>query len=404
MRKIIVITLLACIQINAGYSQGPTRWRGPNSAGVYPEKGILKQWPENGPELVWHYDELGQGHSSPAFANGKIYVSGMVDNAGYIFVLSLEGKLITKYKYGNEFYDSYPGSRSTPTIVGDLLYILSGTGDLVCLNESTGAVKWKKNIFTDFDGKNLTWGITESLWIDGDVLYCAPGGSKYNVISLNRFTGNLIWSAAGKGELSAYCSPLLIELPGRKLLVTMMASHILGIDANTGKTLWSHYQPNRWSVHANTPVYNNGSIYCVSGYGQGSVNLKLNNDGSQVTQKWFNEKLDNRIGGVVLVNGYIYGSGDNNRAWFCLDWETGKIIYSSNAIEKGTVIAADGMLICYSERGELALVEANAKEFTIKGKTQVTRGSAQHWAHPVIDKGKLYVRHGNALMAYKIKI
>jgi outer membrane protein assembly factor BamB len=183
----------------------------------------------------------------------------------------------------------------------------------------------------------------------------------------------------------------------------MTADHIIGLDAKDGKMLWSHPQTNRYQVHANTPIYHDGGLFCFSGYGQGGVKLELSADGSSVSKAWFNEKLDSRMGGMVLVDGYLYGSGDNNRQWRCVDWKTGEEQYASTDIGKGVTIYADGMLYCYSDRGELGLAEATPKGFNLVSNTRVEMGSAQHWSHPAIHDGRLYLRHGNTLIAYKIK-
>jgi outer membrane protein assembly factor BamB len=353
--------------------------------------------------MLWHFDELGKGFSSPVFHNGSIYITGMVDSTGYVYVLSMDGKLLKKWPYGIEFTESYPGARSSVTIAGDLMYMESGKGMLYCMDLS-GGMKWKKNLFQDFDGKNITWGVTETLLVDGDVVYCTPGGIKHNIVALNRFNGNVLWSSPGLGELSAYCTPLLITLPTRKLLVTHTASHILGIDAANGKLLWQYEHPNEWSVHPNTPLYGDGALFCFSGYGQGGVKLKLSADGSSATKEWIAKTLDSRMGGAVLVDGYIYGSGDvAGKEWQCIDWKTGEVKYKSTAAAKGVTIFADGLLIGYSQRGELFIAPANPAEFKITGLTKITLGSDQHWAHPVLEKGILYVRHGNSLMAFKVK-
>ncbi len=384
-------------------SQNAAGWRGLNGDGIYPETGLLKEWPAGGPEMFWHFEGLGKGHSSPAIANNLIYLSGMIEKTGYIFALDFNGKLQWKVPYGEEFTESYPGSRSSPVIAGDLLYIYSGNGILTCMDANNGDLKWRKNAFDDFDGKNITWGVAESVRIDGDVVYLTPGGKKNNVVALNRFNGNLVWSSPGKGDQSAYCTPLLVELPARKLLVTHTGDHIIGIDAQKGNLLWSYPQTNQYKVHANTPLYYNGGLFCFSGYGQGGVKLILNEDGSSVEKAWFNEKLDSRIGGMVVLDGFLYGSGDKGREWRCVDWKTGEVKYASTDLAKGVVISADGMLFCYSERGELALVKATPEGFDIKSRTKVELGTAQHWSHPVINNGRLYLRHGDVLMAYKIK-
>lgn len=402
-KKVFFLLIFGILATSTANSQEPTTWRGPGSTGIYPDTGLLKSWPDKGPDIVWHYDDLGEGFSSPVFANGKIYLSATEGNIGYIYALSLDGKLEWKSTYGEEWVENYPGTRATPTVVGDMLYIYSGKGAVTCMSAANGKVNWTKDVMTDLNGKNITWGVTETLVIDGNKLFVTLGGTTNNVIALNRLDGKLIWTSKGLGEQPAYCTPLLVKLPSRKLLVTMTEKHILGLDAETGTLLWSHEQTNQWAVHANTPLFYNNSLFCFSGYGQGGVKLDLNADGSQVTKAWFSKKLDSRIGGAVVVDGYIYGSGDNTRDWQCTDWKTGEQKYASQAIAKGNLIYADGMLYCYSEKGELALVPATTQGFNIASKTKVELGTAQHWAHLVINNGKLFVRHGKSLIAYKIK-
>ncbi len=402
IKRTIVPFILVLIFASTLFAQTPTVWRGDGS-GIYNETGLLKQWPEGAPEILWTFEGLGKGHSSPAFANGKIYISGTVGEEGFVFVLSEEGKLLWKVSYGEEFGGSYPGSRSSVVVDGDLMYMYSGLGNLICMDSNDGTIKWKKNAFEDFDGGNITWGVTETVVIDGDLLYFTPGGKKNNVVALNRFSGDLVWSSPGKGELSAYCTPLLVELPARKLLVTHTAEHIIGLDAKTGELLWDYPHTNRYSVHANTPIFYNGDLFCFSGYGQGGVKLDLSEDGSTVSKAWFKTELDSRMGGMVAIDGYLYGSGDKAREWRCVNWETGEETYASKDLAKGVVIAADGMLYCYSERGELALVEVKPEAFNIVSQTKVELGTEQHWAHPVINNGRLFIHHGDALIAYKIK-
>jgi len=402
MQKTLFTTFLILIAGTLSWAQETTHWRG-GTDGSYPDTGLLKEWPAEGPEILWSFEELGEGHSSPVFANDQIYISTMIGEEGFIYVLSLDGKLKWKVSYGKEFTKSYPGTRSSVVVAGDLMYMYSGLGELLCMDSHNGDVKWRKNAFEDFDGQNIEWGVNETVLIDGDVLYVTPGGKKNNLIALNRFNGDLVWTSPGLGELSAYCTPALVKLPTRNLLVTHTADHIIGVDAKDGKLLWSYPHPNTYSIHPNTPIYHDGSVFCFSGYGQGGEMLGLSADGSKMEMRWTKPELDSRMGGMVRVDGYLYGSGDKSREWRCVNWETGEETYASTAIGKGVVIYADGMLYCYSERGELALVKADPKEFKVVSKTRVELGAAQHWAHPVIHDGRLYVHHGTALIAYKIK-
>ncbi|MDD2305634.1 MAG: PQQ-binding-like beta-propeller repeat protein [Prolixibacteraceae bacterium] len=402
MRPLFVFLILfISLSIHAN-SQEATQWRGLNSSGIYKVEKLLPQWPAEGPKILWSSSDLGQGFSSPVFANNKIYINGMVDGQAVLFVLDQTGKKLQQFKYGKEFDESYSGVRSTPTIVGDLAYLLTGHGKLTCLDLKTGKPVWVKDFIAQFEGTNITWGYTESILVDGDKLYCTPGGKKNNVMALNRMTGEPIWSCPGLGELSTYCTPLLIKLPARQLLVTHTASHVLGIDATTGKLLWSFGHPNEWAVHPNTPIYSDGGLFVFSGYGQGGENLKLSADGSSITKEWEIKSFDSRIGGAVLIDGYLYGSGDKDRSWQCIDWKTGARKYASTEVTKGVAIAANKMLIGYSEKGELFMAEANPSAFKVISKAKVTLGTEQHWAHPVIDNGVLYVRHGNTLIAYRI--
>lgn len=401
MKKMLLMAMVS-ISIAAG-AQEPTRWRGPAGNGSYPDEGLLKEWPEGGPEMLWHCDGLGVGFSSPVFANDRIYINGSLNNQGFVFILSEDGRIINKIGYGEEFSISYPGARSSVTVAGDLVYVLSGTGRLVCMDAGKGNIRWDRHLFTDFDGSNTTWGITETVVVDGKVLYCTPGGSKYNMVALDRFTGNLVWSSPGKGERSAYCTPLLIKLPERKILVTHTASDIICVNAADGTLLWSVRHPNTYSVHANTPIYHDGSIFCFSGYGQGGVMIGLDEHGNKKSIRWRNKMMDSRMGGAVLIDGTLYGSGDAYRSWKSLDWQTGEMGFESDQVGNGVVITADGNLYCYSQRGELVMVPADPSKFTVTGRTKISLGSGQHWAHPVIHEGRLYVRHGDVLMAYRIK-
>jgi len=401
--KVFPLLIAGILAISTVKGQEPTTWRGPGSTGIYAETGLLKTWPANGPEMKWHFDELGEGFSSPVFANGKIYISGAVDKVGFIYALTQDGKLEWKSTYGEEWVVNYPGSRATPTVVGDMLYIYSGNGVLTCMNATNGKINWTKDVMKDFSGKNIMWGVTETIVIDGNKLFITVGGTTNNVVALNRLDGKLIWSSKGVGEQSAYCTPLIVKLPTRKLLVQMTEKHIIGLDAETGALLWSYEHINQYAIHPNTPLFYNNSLFCFSGYGQGGVKLDLNADGSKVTNAWLSKKLDNRIGGAVVLDGFIYCCGDKTRDWQCTDWKTGEQKYASKEIAQGNVIAADGMLFIYSEKGELALVPASPLAFNVVSKTKVELGSAQHWAHPVIDNGRLFVRHGKSLIAYKIK-
>lgn len=383
-------------------AQDNIQWRG-DRTGIYKETGLLKSWPADGPALSWHYDGLGQGHSSVAIDSDKIYLTGMTDGTGYIYVFDMKGKLLNKKEYGPDWNTNYHGPRGTVTVNNGKIYLISGMGNMYCFDQNNLNVIWKKDLLSEFNTSNIEWGICEAPLIIDDKVIATPGGKEHNMVALNKNTGELIWSSPGEGDLSAYCSPLYISDQQVPIIVTMTANHIIGVNAATGEKLWSHENKNRYSVHANTPVYGNNMILCTSGYGRGSTMLRLTNGGKGIVQVWFSEELDNRIGSMVKVGDYAYGSGDSKRYWFCVDWKTGEIKFKEQGLAMGNIISNDGMLYCYTDRGDMVLAKATPDKLDIVSKFPITMGTEQHWAHPVIYSGVLYVRHGDTLMAYKIR-
>ncbi|MDR2233463.1 MAG: PQQ-binding-like beta-propeller repeat protein [Tannerella sp.] len=401
-----LLTLFSCQQRSVNQvnddSAPQLQWRGENRDGIYNESGLLKIWPENGPELLWSYEELGAGFTSPAISNEKLYITGLEEDKLILFVFDLQGNLLVKKEVGKEENVKWPGPRSTITINNGKLYIYNALGELFCLNEQTLDEVWKKALFTEFDGRTTEWGMNESPLIVGDRLFITPGGIENNIIALNKNTGDLIWSSPGKGTLSAYCSPQYIDDQSIPIIVTSTAEYIVGVNADTGELLWSIPQQHEYNIHPNTPLYYNGMILSTAGYRVGTVMLRLKDGGKAVDEVWRNDEMDNQIGGAVKVGDYVYASGHQHRYWFCVDWNTGETRYKVTDIAPCNVIFADSMLYCYSEKGTMNLVKPNPDHFEPVSSFNVTLGTEQHWAHPVIYKRVMYLRHGDALMAYKI--
>ncbi len=403
MRHPISLFLILFIALSSLNGQQPTQWRGPSANGIYPDTGLLQEWPQEGLQLLWAFSEMGEGFSSPAIQGGFIYLASMIEQTGYLFKLTMEGKLVWKKAYGPEFTERYPGSRSTVTVVGDLLYLLSGRGRLVCMKSSDGSLVWAKHLVDDLGGALNEYGFNESVVVDGDIVYCTPGGKEQSVVALQRFTGDVVWRAPGNGDKASYGTPLLIRYPSRTLLVAHTEKRIVGIDTRNGALLWEYEWPNKMLEHQNTPIYSKNQLFCFSGYGKGSVMFTLSEEGGKAVKKWENPKFDCRMGGAVLWKGVIYGSGHTNRSWQCLDWETGRELFNSTELTMGVVIAADKMLYMYDEKGVLALAKPLSEGFSIVSRMKITLGSGSQWSHPVIHKGILYIARGNSLMAYNLK-
>ena len=383
-----------------------SQWRGPERDGKYPATNLLKEWPENGPDLIWSFEELGEGHGNVGVGKDKLYVCGMIDTVGHLFAFDLSGNLLWNRAYGLEWYQNYTGVRSTPTVVGDKVYFESGQGVVYCYDGKSGDLIWSVDLLDKFQAENIQWGKAESLLVDGNKIYCTPGGKEHNIVALERTTGATIWTSKGNRQPSAYCSPLLVEHNGTRLIVTMTSESIVGVDAETGETYWVQEQRQRNYIHANTPIYHDGKILCSSSSDQsdldGTVLLQLSDDGKLASVIWRNTKIINLMGGVILKDGYVYGSNYRSSEWYCLNWTTGETEYISKPFTNGVIVYADGLFYCYTEGGDMALVDANSQEFKVISQFRISLGTNQHWAHPVIHDGRLYVRHGNALMVYNI--
>lgn len=386
-----------------------SQWRGANRDGIYSESNLLKKWPADGPNLLWSYQGLGIGQGSVAVAGEKIFVTGIPDTIkaeAFLFAFGTNGQLLWKKSYGKDWTGIFPGARSTPTIVDDLVYIESGNGSVHCLKSNNGEEVWNVDFFKDFQADSVQFGFSESLLVDGDVLYCTPGGKTNNVVALNRFTGQKIWGSSGYKEKATYCSPIIVNHNGTRLLVTLTSTSIIGLNAQTGEIYWRIHQFQDNKIHANTPVYFDGKLLVSSASrkdSSGLVMLQLSPDGKKAEIAWRNKEFINLMGGFILKDGLLYGSAYLQPKWFCIDLNTGLTKYISKELGGGAIIYADSLFYCYAEKdGEMALVNGTPEQFSVISKFKVPMGTAQHWAHPVIADGKLYIRHNEALMVYDI--
>ena len=383
------------------------QWRGPDRNGISKETGLLKSWPQDGPAELWSVTTEGEGYAAPAVVGDRIYVTGSKDGEsgreGVLYAIDTGGKIVWERSYGPEWGTSYPNSRTTPTIDGDVGYLFSGAGVAVCFDAKTGKKKWSVDTLSRFNGANIRWGIAESPLLVGNTMICHPGGPDAAVVALDKATGKTVWTSKGLGEKSAYCSPGLTTIGSCKLIVTQTEKNIVGLDADKGTVLWKVAQQNKYAVHPNTPVFFDDNVFISSGYDYGSQLLKLAPDGAKATVTWQTKEADIQFHGAIYVDGRLYGSQSNGRL-VCLDPANGTIVYKVSEVRKAAILYADGRLYAYDEKGgKVSLVNVRPDGYEMAGSFKVDQGKGPHWAHPVVANGTLYIRHGKTLIAYDIK-
>jgi outer membrane protein assembly factor BamB len=401
------------VQIEDGKVKG---WREVNRTGISDEQGLLQSWPEGGPGLIWSNTELPKGNSSVTFGNNTIYITGLEESKDVLVALDSSGNIKWKTPYGRFWEKSYPESRCTPTVDGERVYVTSGFGDIACINGITGEIIWSRKASEENGGTYGPWGIAESPIIDEEKLYFTTGGQQTTTIALDKNSGDLVWRSESLKDPASYLSPILIEKSGIRILVNITPRFIYGVDVSDGTILWkmNHREAlgkkdpdDTGQILCVTPLYSGNRIYMTGGYNHGGLMIDIGDDGKSARTVWKDDVLDVHHGGVVLVDGYLYGANwinNGNGDWCCIDWNTGKKMWNKHWLNKGSVIYADGMLYIYEERtGNVGLLRPDPTKFDLVSSFKINGGSGPYWAHPVIHNGVLYIRHGEALFAYDIK-
>jgi len=409
IRKYILIIML--ISGPAARAAGPEafwpQFHGPNRDNLSAEKGLLKKWPQNGPALLWTAQGLGHGYASVSVASGKIYTAGNMENNTVITALNTDGKIVWQVPNGPAWTKDRPGTRATPTIDGDRLYYQSPLGELVCLDAGSGDRIWQVNVLDKFQSKPAQWALCESLLVDGEHLICSPGGPQTCMAALDKKTGSLVWQAPSTGELAGYGSPILATHQGLRILITLTAKALIGVNADTGALLWHVKHESYADENILMPIYRDGCVF-VSTLQAGSVKWKVNvKDGKASPEElWRTQELDNHHGGVLLLDGTLYGNSTfrNSNLWVCLDWQTGRSKYTAKGVGKGSLTYADGMLYMLSEEGLMGLVRPTPTGLELISSFPIPKGGeGPSWAHPVVCGGRLYLRHDDFLYAYALR-
>jgi outer membrane protein assembly factor BamB len=398
------------------YSGDWPQWRGPDRTGISQETGLLKEWPEGGPKLLWHIGDIGDGYGTAAIAGQRIYLQSNkgVENE-FVQALSVtDGKPIWTTRLGNvgnpDQQPPYPMARSTPTIDGDRLYAFGSDGDLACLQTASGKLVWQKNVRRDFGGVPGTWAYAESPLIDGDAVIVAPGGPEATLLKLNKRTGAVIWkSALPGGDRAAYSSAIAIEAAGRKQYVQFLDKGLVGVDSATGAFLWRYTQTSGGPANIATAIARDKYVYSTNArrFGAGLVQLIPTSSGVSAEQVYFERDLPNSLGGQVLVGDHLYGTNPDGPA--AAEFATGKIRWKTQDAGPGAVFYADGHLYFHLENGDVALVEATPDayrekgRFTPSGQPKRRDSREKAWSYPVVSNGRLYIRDLGHLWVYNVK-
>lgn len=389
------------------------QFRGPNRDDRSPDTDLLKEWPKSGPPLVWKATGLGEGFATVAVTGGKIYTMG--DQCDSCYVVAIDeaaGKKLWATPIGKSGkYGGYEGPRGTPTVDGDLLFVIGQHGDLACLGTADGQIKWQKSLAKDFGGQKGGWAYAESPLVDGDKLICTPGGKTATLTALDKRTGAVVWKAAvPKGGAAGYSSIVISEAAGKRQYVQLLAAGVVGVAADDGKFLWYYDRFAGNTANIPTPIVQGDLVFSAAGYGRGGGLLKLTSDGAggvKFEEVYFNKDLQNKHGGVVLVGEYLYGDRDDSGHPYCARLADGKVMWQRKENRPGNgsaaVTYADGHLYFRYQNGVVALVEATPEKYKEISSFKIPDVHRPSWPHPVVIGGRLYLREQDNLFCYDVK-
>jgi outer membrane protein assembly factor BamB len=398
---ILTVTLAAALGAAQPFTQSAdwSQWRGPNRDGKSAETGLLKSWPAGGPPLAWRVTGAGIGYSSFAASGGRLYTMGGRANREYVIAFeAASGKKVWETPIGQLFSnDRGDGPRGTPTIDGDRLYALGGSGDLVALDVKTGKPVWAKNVIRDFGGRNISWGLSESPLIVNDRLLVQAGGPNASIVALNKTTGAVLWR--NHSDEPGYSSEVVAKIGDTQQAVFFTASRALGVSVRDGRELWSYDRVANRTANIATPIVAGNRVFVSSDYGTGAALLELSPTGAR--EIYFTRDMRNHHSTSVLIGDHLYGfSGSILTAMRLAD---GTVAWRDRSVGKGSLIYADQRLYLYSENGVVGLAEPNPTAYREHGQFRIETGSLPTWSHPIITGGKLILRDQDNVYAYNVR-
>jgi outer membrane protein assembly factor BamB len=411
LKFLTAVAILTSLPITASGESGDwPQWRGPNRDGRSTEKGLLKEWPDGGPRLVWKTTDLGLGYATVSLAGNRLFTMGDKGDVNFVVALNrADGKPLWTAevgKAGAPGWGGFAGPRCAPTVDDQLLYAVGQYGEVVCLDVATGKERWRKDYAKDFGGQLPEWGYTGMPLVNGDRVILTPGGQRGNLVALNKSTGELIWQSKEFTDGLHYSSPILAELGGIRQVIQLTDASVAGIAAADGRLLWRAARKGSTAVIP-TPIYHAGHVYVSSGYGAGCNLFKITvaNGEFSAEQVYANKVLTNHHGGVVLLGKQLYGYSDG-KGWTCQDFLTGEAVWQEkDKLGKGSLVYADGRFYLRAEDGQgtLAIIEATPDGYREQGRCdQPDRSEKNSWPHPVVAGGRLYVRDQDVLLCYDV--
>jgi outer membrane protein assembly factor BamB len=393
---LLFVASVALAQSNANWPQ----WRGPNRDGISKETGLLKQWPAEGPPLVWKATGAGRGFSSFSISNGRLITMGLRGDREFVIAFDLAtGKEAWATPNGSAFQnDRGDGPRGTPTVDGDRIYALGGNGDLSALDARTGKVVWTKNVLREFGGRNIQWGISESPLVIGNKLLVNPGGTDASMVALNKSDGSVIWKS--QSDKAGYSSAIPVQVNGGTQVVFFTSQRAVGLNLNDGKLLWEYAKPANNVANCATPVAKGNRVFISSDYGTGGGVVEIKPDGT-AQEIWFTKDMRNHHSSSVLVSDYLYGF--SSAILTAIKFDTGEVAWKDRSVGKGSLVYADGRLYLFSERGVVGLAEATPTGYVERGRFKIEAGSIETWTHPIVAGGRLYLRDQDTIYAYDVR-
>jgi len=389
-----------------GDQPGWPEFHGPGRTNISPDKGLLKEWPEGGPRLLWTYSHCGKGYSGVAIAQGMIFTAGDFDRVEMILALDMNGKFLWKSPNGDAWRRSSPGSRATPTYNDGVVYHMNPTGRLAAYEARSGEQIWAKDLKSLFEAKYGVWALAENVIVEGDKVLCMPGGPKGRIVALDKRTGKTRWVNTEIEHSAAYCSGVVVTYGGKRQLLSMTQKSVVSVDVETGALLWSAPFVPRSPQNALTPVFQDGFVFIACGHSSGGSLMKPDLATRTATTVWHRPDLDDCHSGALLLNGRLYGTScrQGGKCFYCVDFLTGRTIKLDQTLGKVGITCADGMIYALNHRGTMFLLAITPDGFDIVSRFELKKKPTNSYlAHPVVFDGKLYIRCDEDLYAYDVR-